>query len=388
LTTKEYGNLFDGRRRPSLGAGRFEVRAALDPGVLLGSWPRSDHRDAEPVLGGCLASSARWHGEPLERRLSILEEAAARLEEEDDAQLCAALGLDPSELDRRQGGFEEGIGAAAEHAARGVAPGVALVAPHWTRLLGGTFLAAARELVRGRSVILASDPGLPFLADLVGDALLAAGLPPETLAILHGALERALETIVMGGATSVRASGSRRRMAALRRWCSQAGTAEPRLTALRSEAWEVPPDRPVEDSAREIVDLAFGRASTLSGQRSGQVGRVFCPERLHSRFTGALLSTLDASRAAAEPLPLVDRASVVRTRRAWASGLDQGATMIFGGRPPAADAATPSSRRVLPTVFTNVEATVHEAFPPDPMPVLSLFRIRDPRRPGPRAADS
>ena len=63
----------------------------------------------------------------------------------------------------------------------------------------------------------------------------------------------------------------------------------------------------VQRRVDEISAGSFGRAETLSGQLSGQVGRVFCHERVLSEFTERLLETLETGGAAGEPLALIDR---------------------------------------------------------------------------------
>ena len=115
---------------------------------------------------------------------------------------------------------------------------------------------------------------------------------------------------------------------------------------------------------------AFGRTMTLFGQCRGQIGRVFCDERRFSRFTECLLAALADSESVRDPLPLIDRDAAFAVRRRWALGLDEGATLILGGE----SAEDSSGRRLLPTVFTNVEERMSMARQVDPMPVLCLLR--------------
>ncbi|MEW6073482.1 MAG: aldehyde dehydrogenase family protein [Planctomycetota bacterium] len=376
MTATDGQNLLEGEARPSRGAGRFEVRSALAPAEIVGSWPRSDRRDAEPARALLEAFAARAGRERTARRRPLLVEAAARLEGGEAAEVAASIGLEVGELAVHRRGLAQGLRDLAARVPPAPAPGVALVLPHWSELFAGALYGVARELLRGRAVLLLADPRVPALADRVVRSLLEAGLPPGAIALLHGASDEAVEWLVGSGVASVTADGARSRIARLRRWCEAAGVAEPRLAALRAAAWEVPPDRPVEAAARTAIELAFGRARTLFGQRGGQVGRIYCPERSHSAFTAALLASLEESQAAAEPLPLIDRAMVERTREAWGRGLDRGATLIFGGRAPAGEEGREGARRVLPTVFTNAEAALPDRGGADPLPVLYLYRSR------------
>jgi alpha-ketoglutaric semialdehyde dehydrogenase len=385
LSGEEQGNLVGGQRRASRGAGRFELRAALAPWDSLGAWPRSDSRDLEAPLRLAGEGARSWGRRSPEERWLLLERAAQALgRERDEPELAAALGMDlpeaASHRDHLAGEFDE----LDPRLAEGRSGGIALCLPHWTELFAGTLRAVGEELFRGRAVLLFPDPRLPFPADRVADALLEAGLPPSALSVVHGIEEEAVIAAIggnpgrhiEGNVVSVRASGSSRRILALRRACEAAGTAGPCLSLLRSAAWEVDRELDLEESARRVVEAAFGRVSTLSGQRAGRIGRVHCPERLHSRFTEALLAVLETSRDGTDPLPLIDRKALEAVRASWAGALDRGATQIFGGRAPACEEGRRSSRRLLPTVFTNAEGAGGGETPSRPEPILHLFRIR------------
>src|SRR5262249_5395817 len=125
--------------------------------------------------------------------------------------------------------------------------------------------------------------------------------------------------------------------------------------------------RPLEDSARAFVELAFGRGATFGGQLPGSLGRVFCPARRFSRFTELVLVELAASEASTTPVPLIDAESVERARAAWELGLDEGATCIAGGE-------IGEGGVLVPTILTNVESQMACARRQDALPVLCLLR--------------
>ena len=142
------------------------------------------------------------------------------------------------------------------------------------------------------------------------------------------------------------ASGLVERMVDWRRLCESHGLADPRLRALRCGVVEVDPARPLEASAAEFVERAFGRGVTLGGQLPGSLGRVFCPARSFSRFTELFLAELEA-RAVPQIVPELDEDTNARARAACELGHDEGATCIAGGELDA--------ERFPPTLFTNVE---------------------------------
>jgi acyl-CoA reductase-like NAD-dependent aldehyde dehydrogenase len=74
------------------------------------------------------------------------------------------------------------------------------------------------------------------------------------------------------------------------------------------------------------------------------------------------------------PLPQIDAAAVDATLGLWDVGLDEGATLISGGS-FLEDERRAGDRRVLPTVFTNVEEPMQLARRRAPGPVLALLRV-------------
>lgn len=382
LSDENRGNLVRGRREPSRGAGRYELRAAREPWGSLGFWPRSDRDDLAPALAAAATGTREWAGTSRETRRRVLLTAAEELEARfDPAELAEITGLDQEEAATLRRDFAAslddmdppaGSGSGRGSASRG---GIALCLPHWTELGVGVVRMVGAELFAGRAVILVPDARLPQLADRFADALLTAGLPPAAIAVVHGLDERVAFKALQGGIDAVRASGSRRKIRSLRLAAEAARVPRTHLSRLRNRATEIDPEDDFDLSARRVVDAAFGRSRTLFGQRAGQVGRVFCPERIHSRFTARLLEVLESDRVATDPLPLIDKAAVRTVRASWSGALDRGATMIFGGRSPADDVGHRASRRVLPTVFTNAEIAGGGELDDRPEPVLHLHRI-------------
>lgn len=378
-----------GEGRANLIAGRWcpaKSGATFLPPAKTGDdwrWPQSGPDDVAEALASARAAVERWGRERPRDRARSLRALSSALERDPilPETLARALGLSPAELAPHLEGLEnalegsparEGTGEVRSTAA--VAPRaagqIALVAPDWRELARGALRAVAQELLEGSSVVLFSDPRLPVLAERLAAAALAAGLPHGVLSLLHGSPRELLGVALRSGPCALSAAASAERIVELRRLCEEHGIREPRLRALRCAALEIDPERALEESVELVIERAFGRVTTLSGQLPGQVARVFCPQRQHSRFTEILLDRLAKSAAARAPLAQIDREAEARVRAAWALGLDEGATQIFGGDEDARDA-----ERVLPpTVFTNVEPYMASAKRQEPLPVLCLLR--------------
>jgi hypothetical protein len=89
--------------------------------------------------------------------------------------------------------------------------------------------------------------------------------------------------------------------------------------------------RVAPERVSEVVERAFGRARTLSGQLPGRVEAVRCAARAFSAFTEALLAELAVDPDAASPVPLIDRRALAALQEVSGRGLDEGATLIHGG---------------------------------------------------------
>ncbi len=364
-------NLIAGDWCPAERGATFEPRAgALPAGDE--RWPQSGEEDVQAALESARAEGREWRERGLAERgervgglARALEEEAARSE-----ALTRIFGLRAGELARHREGLAASIEELFPPRAASAELEIALVAPDWRDLWRGALAATARELLAGRAVVLFSDPRLPELGGELAAAALEAGLGHGLVSLLHGSPRELLALAARRGGSALDASGSAERMIELRRLSTAEGIAEPRLRVLRCAAFEVDPGRDLEASAALVVDGAFGRASTFSGQLPGQIARVWCPERRHSRFTELLLGELEASEAARAPLPQIDREAETRVRTAWGLGLDEGATLIAGG-----DEELREEERVLPpTVFTNVEPAMASARRQEPLPILCLLR--------------
>ncbi|MFT7485346.1 MAG: acyl-CoA reductase-like NAD-dependent aldehyde dehydrogenase, partial [Candidatus Paceibacteria bacterium] len=113
----------------------------------------------------------------------------------------------------------------------------------------------------------------------------------------------------------------------------------------------------------------------LSGQRNGQVARVFCHERVLSKFTEALLWELDCAQGDAGCVRF-SAGLALHLEKHLRLGLDEGATLLRG--PDGAGMGFRDSKRkgsLAPSVFTNAEPTMGLVRATRPAPLLSILRV-------------
>lgn len=357
----------------------FELRARVEPHASLGSWPRSNGTLVFEALEACKRAGAGWHASSAEERSEILNSALSILRENPNGDpqweqpLGTLFGLDEAELEleRRAMAALEIQPRASESEAQ-----IAVVLARWTDLVAGLGQRILSHLELGRSVLVIADERLPFAGDVWCRALEAAQLLPGVVSLVHGVpfdVRRSLKRALAGHQSSTADEAFRATLDVLGVpivLCQ--GNAQP---ANRSV---VLADGDFQSAAKMVIEAAFGRAGTISGQLPGRVGRVLCEERMLSAFTEALLKEIALHPDTQNPVPLADARAMGSVKALWELGLDEGCTLIHGGEPMArAGQRKSNDRRVQPAVFTNVESEMQVAQIEDPLPILCLIRIPD-----------
>ena len=389
MQAPEHHNWIAGRWTESSGGIAFATLSHLPPYDELGRWPRSNERDVEEALEACARAAPAWQDLGRSERGRILERVPGELERQELLpSLAAALGLMSEELEARfqRDLFE--LREALELVRDGARErGVGLFQANWSDLAGALGGRLAARLASGQTAVLVSDPHLPQAAQAVALALEASGLPPGVVCLLHDDGETAVRSaLACPGLAWARLRGAEPKLKRLH-------DVAPLPNALAWSLWPVvnrthlvPAGADPAAQAALVVEQAFGRSATLSGQFPGHIGRVLCHQRLFSRFSEELLTRLEDSPDASAPVPAIEAELFEHVRSAWALGLDEGATPIHGGEPwraprvgvpresegPAPAARAP--RAIPPAVFTNVE--IHQRFARlhRPAPILALLR--------------
>ena len=359
-------NLVAGRPAAAAAGARFEVARGAG-----GTWPRSCERDVRAALDALDASSwsqqaSNWRA-PAAPRLPPLAITALGLAQ-DEVPLPRELPPPPFPPP---------------------APGAGVTLMQFAWCDPRLHRSVAGELAAGRAVLLLSDGPLPAIAEGVARHLLGAGIAPRALALVHD-----------DGDTALRAACADPRVDRVLLTCSEARRAERlawatglagrsgfgagvrelaapdvHVDGLRPCTARVLAGEDPQARAVEIAEAAFGRATALSGQAFGQVGRVLVHPHQLSRFTAALLSTLEAQALVDPPLVPLERSLVHDLEQVRGQGLDEGATLIHEVTHGSRRAS--SGGRIARLVFTNVEPHMRLWGLARPLPVLLLSRLTD-----------
>jgi len=366
-------------------------------GSVLGSWPRSGADDLEAALDAARQAGKPWRELRHGLRVGILRQGLETVvhARSIDQGMADRLGLPVAECVRyRRQAFRRGD-AVLRHAP-GPQPsnGVALVRVDARAAVSGLVEDVYAPLSRGLPTLLLSDPAMPFLADELCLALDDAGLPRGALSVLHD-----------DGATILRAAAARpevkrvlvRGTSQLIQTAREAFDRRPPVSGaddasfgagvpgrgryrfhgrvLSDRTFVVRSGSDPDGAAEEVVRRAFGPLETWSGQAEGSVGRVLCHERIFSRFSEALLGTLDELTTEGNALAALDPTIWDEIAARISLGLDEGATLILGeptgSRRPRRDAI------LAPSVFTNAEPRMRLLRPGLPASVLVLMRCKD-----------
>mgnify|MGYP002631431008 CR=1 FL=1 len=335
------------------------------------AWPRSGLADLELALDGLEARAGAWGELSTKARRKRLEALLDGWQGDGAGvdQLAEVLGLDAGDLDHE---LELALECADRVLTRrGPGPGPVFVHISATQLFVGLMRAVLPALLDGAPVLILSDPDLPWVAaefvwqfgadELVGDAL--ALLHDDRSTCLPGALaETYFERAVLSEVPESEAPES--------------GDLELRLQPSSNRSFAVFEDMDPVEAAEGVWRRALDPARQLSGQRDGQVGRVFCHERRFSEFVSAMLARVDREENAQgcrcfvrDLYPYLDRQSGL--------GLDEGATLLRGG--PGEGAGFRAQRRkaiLRPSVLTNAEPMMGLVRATRPAPLLSIIRAR------------
>ena len=395
-------NWIGGTWGPSRTGQVYQNRSRRAPYRPLARWPRSGSADVEAAQVAALEGARAWGELSAADRVRLLRPLPERLEQRGPAlasDLATCLGLSDEEQQTRLQSELLQLRETLEMVADGVAPvsGVGVFRAHWSDGVGLLAARLVQHLVAGEVALVFSDPLLPDAGHHLARALEALDLPRGVVSVLHD-----------DGQTSLRAALGAEPRAHRPAWARLRGHPDEledlqRHFGARVPRWRGWPLRtawhrvgaladPAEEAAF-VVERGLARSSTLSGQLPGHVGRVLCHQRLFSRFSEELLAHLEASPDPLNPVPLLEGDLLGFAQDAWALGLDEGATPVFGEEPlrsarslePKPDAGPDGGsgrgrgarapRRVRPVVFTNVEAGQRFARLERPAPLLGLIRV-------------
>ncbi|GIK83182.1 MAG: NAD/NADP-dependent betaine aldehyde dehydrogenase [Alphaproteobacteria bacterium] len=236
----------------------------------------------------------------------------------------------------------------------------------------------AAPLAAGNAVIVKAPEQAPLsslkMAELVGDLF-----PPGVLNVLAGGLECGQMLASHPAVRKVTLIGSVATGKAVMRTAAE--TLKQVLLELGGKnAMIVYPDADID---KVVAAAVRGMNFTWAGQSCGSTSRLFLHDSIHDRVLAAVVQLVREKHCPGIPTdwtttmgPLVSRAQRDRVLDFVRSALDEGATLMTGGKPPE-DAKLARGYFVEPTVFSEVKPTMRIARDEIFGPVLSVLRWSD-----------
>jgi aldehyde dehydrogenase (NAD+) len=389
---------FIGGRWVAPTTGRYlENRNPADTSDLIGRFPDSGARDVDLAVRSAWEGFARWSRLPAPARGEVLRRVGDLLSARKE-DLARAMTREMGKvLTEARGDVQEGIDTAY------------YAASECRRLFGYTVPSELRNkwamsfrrpigvcglitpfnfplaiptwklfpaLACGNSAILKPSEDVPHTAHLLVELLLEAGLPPETIQLVHGRGESAGRALVTHPRVPVISfTGSTTTGAVIGEIC---GRMHKRLSLEMGgkNAIIVMDDADLDLVLDGVLWGAFG----TTGQRCTATSRLLLHRKVHDRFLPRLVEAAQRLRLGPglEPRtqvgPLIHEAAREKVERYVALGQEQGAELLTGGRRPAG----PRLRRgwfYQPTIFAGVRPRHRIAQEEIFGPVLSVLRF-------------
>jgi 1-pyrroline-5-carboxylate dehydrogenase len=374
----------------------FERR---DPSDLDGHAGRAHAAGAETVKSALRAAreaSTRWRRTPHAERCEHMRAAAAAIRER-HVRLAAVISLETGKtrtesiaevqeaidlIDTYCGAIEAADGYTAP--LRPLAPGerntetlrpygvFGVIAPfNFPLALAVNMLSAA--LLTGNTVVVKPSEAAPWTGALMGEALLAAGLPPGAFNLVHGGAETG-RALAGAGVDGIAFTGSAPVGREIARALSEGSWQRPVLAEMGGKNPAiVTGSADLERAAEGIARAAFG----LSGQKCSSCSRAIVTEGAYDELLERL-ATLASTMVVGDPAdrasalgPVVDERAMARFERSVAAASRDGRVVTGGSR------ARRSGHFVQPTVVCDLPVghalTREELF----LPFVTVTRAGD-----------
>ena len=351
-----FKNFVDGSWVDSANGATFDDINPANKTDLLGSFPRSDHRDVDRAMEAARTGFPGWSRCPSIRRGEILYAAAQIIEERRDDLSAVVVRETGKLLAEANAEVLEGVAAlraiagdgarlAAEASPRDRAGlvtlasraplGVVGVIAHWAFPLAGCLWASAAALAAGNTVVLKPPEDAPLAAARLVEIFLECGLPPASISLVHGHGEEAGAPLVrhpdvalvsFAGSPEVGREVGIACAAEEKRLCLDLG---PRIVAIVLE------DADLDLAAESVVGTGFA----MAGQRWRGAARVFVQRKIAKDLTERLAERTQALRLgdgmseATDIGPIINETQMKRVHGHTRIGLRDGAKLICGGEP-------------------------------------------------------
>jgi acyl-CoA reductase-like NAD-dependent aldehyde dehydrogenase len=377
----EGANFIDGRWLPAVSGETFERRNPADQDDVVGTFPASGAADVHAAVDALDKAAPEWAATAPERRAAILESAAAHLESR-SAELIAELVREEGkttaeatmevsrtpanlrfyagEATRTTGDTYPAAGTGLVYTLREPVGIVAAITP-WNFPLNIPSRKLGPALAAGNPVLFKPSEITPLMGQRLVEAMLAGGLPPTAMALVHGGADAGAAMVADPRVAAVTFTGStrvgrliHREVGPDRRVQLEMGGKNPVVVAE---------DANLDAAAALIMKGAFG----LSGQACTGTSRVIAVDAVHDELLERVIAKTEeltvgpGADASVDMGPLASAAQLETFLAYVRAGEDDGATLRSGGttvgrggffvRPAVFSDTTPTMRIVREEVF-------------------------------------
>ncbi len=411
--SERHRNLIGGKWVDSAAGTTFEDLNPANKGEVLGSFPRSDHRDVDRAVEAARVHASDWRDVPAYRRGQALFRAGEALAQgaEEIATLITretgkVLGESRAEVEEAVRTLQN-IGSHSEcFGPRLVSPqessrmatimrvpvGTVAVITPWNFPVAMAAAKLALALVAGNAVVFKPAREAPLCATRLVERLQEGGLPPGVINVVHGFGEEAGAPLVRHpDVAHVCFMGSKE----VGREVAIACAADRR--GLLLEGGETGAAVVGEDADLDLaVEGSLWGALRLTGQRSAATTRLFVHKKVLKEFTDHLVGRIQALRLGDGLLPatnigpLINEGQLKRVHSQTRLGTKEGGKVLCGGEisregdlkggffyPPTVFAeTTPKMRIVKEEVFGPLLALVGVASPEEAIQTLNAMPSR------------
>jgi aldehyde dehydrogenase (NAD+) len=291
-------NLVGGEWRPAADGRTFRRHDPAELGEILGEFPESSAADVGAAVDAAVEGAAQWAAASPEKRADVLEAAARWLEERADplvvelvreegktrAEAAMEVSRTPRNLRFYAGEAHRITGQSHPAGDGGIVytrrepVGVVGAITPWNFPLNIPSRKIGPALAAGNAVVFKPSPVTPLLAQRLVEALLAGGLPPGAISLVHGGAEAGAALAADERVGAVTFTGSTRAGRAVHAAVGPSRRAQLEMGGKNPVV--VLDDADLERATQIIVKGAFG----LSGQACTGTSRVIAHDAVHDEL--------------------------------------------------------------------------------------------------------
>ncbi|WP_228644296.1 aldehyde dehydrogenase family protein [Microtetraspora sp. AC03309] len=389
-------NLIGGRWTPALSGAVFTRRNPADRDDLVGEFPDSSAADVAEAVSAVADGAAEWAEAGADRRAEVLRRAADLLEarraeltvelvREEGKTLAEAsvetartplnLRFHAGEAHRISGRSYPSDDGGLVYTWREPVGVVGAITP-WNFPLNIPSRKIGPALAAGNGVVFKPSPVTPHMAQRLVEALLAAGLPPRAIALVHGGAEAGAAVAADPRVAAVTFTGSTATGRAVHAAVGPSRRAQLEMGGKNPVV--VLPDADLDRAARIIVKGAFG----LSGQACTGTSRVIAVDPVHDPLLERVVALVerlvvgDGADPGVGMGPLAADFQLGKVLGYVRIGQEEGAELVTGGR-RLGGGGRERGLFVSPAVFTGLRPEMRLAREEIFGPVLGFQRAAD-----------